>query len=225
MSQTIAGDKSRRSEGGLLPPSKVEPPGNGGEPNRPQVPSGGEPLIGNVQLAMLVLIVSEAMYFAGLIGAFLIFRFSGQPWPPPFQPRLPVGITAVNTLFLVVSSYTFIQAQRGLKQDNRTMLSTYLTLTGALGFLFLAIQGYEWIQLLNFGLRISSGTYASIFYIIIGSHAVHVFCAVIWLGVVLVRAQRGHYSAQNQNGVIACGMYWHLVVGLWPLLFFLVYLL
>jgi cytochrome c oxidase subunit 3 len=225
MSQSIAEEKSRRREGGFLPPSTVEPPGNGGEPGRPQMPSGGEPIIGNVQLAMMVVIMAEVMFFSGLIGAFLVFRFGGQPWPPPFQPRLPVGITSVNTLFLMVSSYTFIQAQRGLKQDNQAKLSTYLTLTGALGFLFLTIQGYEWIQLLNFGLRISSGTYASTFYTIIGAHAVHVFFAVIWLGMVLIRARRGHFSAQNQNGVIACSMYWHLVTGLWPILFFLVYLM
>ena len=32
---------------------------------------------------------AEAMFFAGLIGAFLVFRIASPVWPPPFQPRLP----------------------------------------------------------------------------------------------------------------------------------------
>ena len=36
---------------------------------------------------------AEAMFFAGLIGAFLVFRIGSPVWPPPFQPRLPAGVT------------------------------------------------------------------------------------------------------------------------------------
>jgi cytochrome c oxidase subunit 3 len=174
---------------------------------------------------MLIFIAAEVMFFAGLIGAFMVFRFSGRPWPPPFQPRLPVGITSVNTVFLLASSLTFILARRGLKQGDIGRLCSYLSITGALGLLFLGIQGYEWVRLLSFGLTVSSGTYASTFYTIIGAHAVHVSMAVVWLIVVLIRAWLGYYSPDKQTGVMTCGMYWHLVVGLWPLLFFLVYLL
>ena len=174
---------------------------------------------------MIVFIAAELMFFSGIIGAFLVFRFSGQPWPPPFQPRLPVGITAVNTVFLVISSFTFLRAKRAIRLGDGSRLCTYLTLTGALGVLFLVIQGYEWVKMLNFGLRASSGTYASTFYTIIGTHAVHVSLGVIWLVAVLIRAWLGYYSSDNYTGVTTCGMYWHLVVGLWPALFYLVYLL
>ena len=40
---------------------------------------------------------AEAMFFAGLIGAYIVFRVGSAIWPPPFQPRLPVGVTGVNT--------------------------------------------------------------------------------------------------------------------------------
>ena len=45
-----------------------------------------------------MLLGAEAMFFAGLIGAFLVFRFGSTVWPPPFQPRLPIGVTGINTL-------------------------------------------------------------------------------------------------------------------------------
>ena len=216
--------------GGGAPPPPPEPPDDnggdgGGGDDSPDSPSAGKPLLGNTQLAMLVLIAAEVMFFSGLVGAFLVFRFSGKPWPPPFQPRLPVEVTAVNTAFLLLSSYTMVRAQFAIKRADTKALPRLLTITGVLGVLFLAIQGYEWIRLVSFGLTASANVYGSIFYTIIGTHGVHVLSAVAWLVVVLVRAHMGRYSAQKPAGVVACAMYWHLVVGLWPILFYLVYLL
>ena len=219
-------DTTKRS-GIAFPPPPEDPPAGGGGWNGPDdadFPSAS-PFLTNAQLAMLVLIAAEVMFFAGLIGAFLVFRFSGRPWPPPFQPRLPVGLTTANTILLLASSWTMIQAQRGLRRGDRAMLLRFLGATGALGALFLLIQGFEWLRLLSFGLTASSGVYASTFYTIIGTHGFHVFCGVLWLLVILARAAAGAYSPRRRGAVVACGMYWHLVVGLWPVLFVLVYLI
>ena len=224
MPDTFVKDQIRDEGNGHLPPPEGAGPNGGGDDDRPDRPQTA-PLIENAQLAMVIFILAEMMFFSGLIGAFLVFRFGGQPWPPPFQPRLPVGVTALNTLFLLTSSYTFIRAKKSLRKGDNQGLCTFLTITASLGIVFLLIQGYEWLQLLNFGLRVSTGTYASTFYTIVGAHAFHVFSAVMWLLVVLTRAWRGHFSPENATGVTTCGMYWHLVVGLWPLLFFLVYLM
>lgn len=213
-----------RREG--APPPPPEPPANGdGGDNSGDSPPARRPLLGNAQLAMLVLIAGELMFFSGLIGAFLVFRFSGKPWPPPFQPRLPVEVTAVNTGLLLLSSWFMARAQLALKRDATDALPRLLAAAGALGVLFLAIQGYEWVRLVNFGLTASGSVYGSIFYAIIGTHGLHVFSAVVWLLAVMARARMGKYSARNPTGVVACAMYWHLVVGLWPVLFYLVYLL
>ena len=213
---------------GAPPPEPPDPPedngGGGGDDDGDALPAK-KPLLGNAQIAMLVLIAAEIMFFSGLVGAFLVFRFSGKPWPPPFQPRLPIEVTAVNTAFLLFSSWTMARAQAALKKNDVRTLPRLLTATGALGVLFLSIQGFEWVRLVNFGLTASSNVYGSIFYTIIGTHGFHVLSAVVWLVVVLVRAHMGKYSARNPAGVVTCAMYWHLVVGLWPLLFCLVYLL
>ncbi|MEK6711417.1 MAG: heme-copper oxidase subunit III [Nitrospinota bacterium] len=218
--------KTPREAASPPPPPPAEPPSHGGGGNGPgdPMPPANVPLLSNAQLAMMVVIAAEVMFFAGLIGAFLVFRFSGRPWPPPFQPRLPVGITAVNTLILLASSWTMIRAQRALRRGDRPDLVRFLGLTGALGAVFLLIQGYEWMRLLSFGLTASSGVYASTFYTIIGSHGVHVLCGVLWLLGVTARAAGGAYAPERRGAVVPCGMYWHLVVGLWPVLFVLVYL-
>ena len=224
--EEIAPGAEEKFRGGGPPPPPEEPPGGGGDGGgEPEMPAPNGPLMANAQLGMLIFIGAELMFFAGLIAAFLFFRFSGLPWPPPGQPRLPVGVTAVNTVFLIASSFTFIQARRGLRRGDTGRFTAFLSLTGALGVLFLGIQGYEWLRLLGFGLSTSAGVYASIFYTLIGAHALHVTGAVLWLGVVLLRARLGYYSPDNCAGVALCGMYWHMVVGLWPVLFYTVYLL
>jgi heme/copper-type cytochrome/quinol oxidase subunit 3 len=86
------------------------------------------------------------------------------------------------------------------------------------------LQGYEWIQLVRFGLTMTSGVYGATFYTLIGCHGLHVLGAVVWLLTVLVRTLQGHYGATRYVGLALCGMYWYYVVALWPVLYYLVYL-
>ena len=166
----------------------------------------------------------EAMFFGGLIGAFLVFRLSSPRWPPPGQPYLPVAVTWINTGILLLSSVTMRRARRAICAGDRPGLLRGLGMTAALGTLFLVVQGTEWVRLVKFGLTLSSGTYGTTFYTLIGCHGLHVLAAVMWLLVVLCLARGGRFSAREHVGVQLCGMYWHFVVGLWPVLFGLVYL-
>ena len=200
------------------------------EPKRPGF-GGGEPPVrpnvtvgSNAWLAVWMFLGAEAMFFAGLIGAFLVFRLSATTWPPPFQPRLPVGVTGVNTVILLASAVTIRVALRSARRGDGTQLVRWLGLTALLGAIFLAVQGYEWIELIQFGLTVSSSVYGGLFYTLIGFHALHVFGALVWLMVVFALARRGHYAKHRYVGVQTCSMYWTFVVALWPALYGLVYL-
>jgi len=48
--------------------------------------------------------------------------------------------------------------------------------------------------------------------------------AVLCLLVVLLHAWQGRYRPERDVGMAICGMYWFYVVGLWPVLYWLVYL-
>ena len=192
--------------------------GGGPPPPRP------EPLVSNAHLGMLIFIAAEAMFFTGLIGAFLVFRFGSVTWPPPDQPRLPIGVTGVNTAILLFSGYTMYRALVAVRRGNQQGLINGLLETTLLGVMFLSVQGSEWIRLIRYGFTLSDGTYGSTFYTLIGCHGAHVLGAVIWLLVVLGKARNNRFSAQNRIGVEVCGMYWYFVVALWPILFTLVYL-
>ena len=196
--------------------------GGGGPPAPPVRPN--TPIANNAWLAVLMFLGAEAMFFAGLIGAFLVFRIASPVWPPPFQPRLPSEVTGINTLILLASAVAMRLGLKAIKRGDRSRLVRLLSWTAAAGTMFLLIQGFEWFRLLRFGLTLSSSVYGGLFYTIIGCHALHVFGALVWLLVVYQKARSGKYTRENYVGLQTCSMYWVFVVGLWPILYGLVYL-
>jgi cytochrome c oxidase subunit 3 len=174
-------------------------------------------------LGMLIFLGTEAMFFAGLISAFLVLRAGAGAWPPADQPRLPIVVTSLNTLVLLASAHTLYRGLRAVR-DDRPGLVQWLAATAALGVVFLLVQGAEWLRLLGYGLRISSGTYGATFYALIGCHALHVLGGVMTLLWVLRQAARRRYSAREHVAVEVGLLYWFFVVGVWPVLYVLVYL-
>jgi heme/copper-type cytochrome/quinol oxidase subunit 3 len=211
----------QRGNGKVPPPSP--PTGGGDDDDRDQTPP--RPLLDNLRLAMLFFIGAEAMFFTGLVFAFWVLRLGAPVWPPPLQPRLPLGVTGVNTLVLLGSSVAMMAAVRAGSQRDRAALVGRLAIAAGLGALFLVVQGYEWARLIGFGLTVTSGTYGATFYTIIGVHGAHVFGALVWLTVTLTLAVRGRFAGGRTAPVKACAMYWHFVVGLWPLLYLSIYIL
>lgn len=204
---------------GSLPPP-VPPDGEGG--GWSDAASG--PPVSNARLGMWMLLAGETMFFGGLVAAFLVLRAGASVWPPPLQPRLPIGVTAVNTVVLLLSSYALARAVRAVRRADQHGLVAWLAGTALLGATFLVGQGAEWVRLLRFGLTASSGAYGATFYTVIGVHGVHVLAALVWLTFVLVAAARRRYSSLEHEGLFLCAMYWHFVVALWPILYVLVYL-
>ena len=168
------------------------------------------PSLRAVRVGVLLLIVTEIMYFGGLISSFWVFRYSLLEWPPPGQPRYPVSATLINTFFLLASGVT----NHLYRIRPRTV---WLLLTGALGTVFLLLQGMEWVRLVAFGMTMTSSVYGAIFYLIVGSHAVHVVAGLLWWAVASWRRSPGALEG--------AGLFWYFVVFVWPVLYITVYLL
>jgi heme/copper-type cytochrome/quinol oxidase subunit 3 len=210
-----------RKTNGLVPPVPPERGWGGDDEHEPQPRRG----LDNLRLALLFFIGAETMFFAALVSALFVLRLGMAAWPPPLEPRLPVAVTAVNTVILLYSSVSMRAAVRALRRGERATFVRLLAVTAALGAAFLLVQGYEWIRLIRFGLTLSSGVYGATFYTLIGLHAVHVAGALAWLLVTTWLARRGAFAEGRMTVVQACAMYWHFVVALWPVLFVAVYLL
>lgn len=187
-------------------------------------PPAERPGIPSIVFGTLVFIGSEVMFFGALISAFLVLRAGAGSWPPPGQPRLPLGLTLANTLVLFASGWTMWRAQRAIRAGDRPHLAQWLGITVALGALFVLVQGTEWIRMLAFGLDASQSLYAAVFYTVIATHGAHVVGGIALLLFVWWRAREGRYRTTDHDGVDAAALFWYFVVGIWPLLFTLVYL-
>ncbi|MBM4256964.1 MAG: heme-copper oxidase subunit III [Deltaproteobacteria bacterium] len=179
--------------------------------------------ISSARLAMFWVIGSEAMLFAGLLAVYASLRFGSFNWPPAHL-YLPIKITWVNSTFLFFSCYTMWQALIAGRANNQVRFVSLLSITGRLGVLFLCIQGYEWIQILQEGVMTKARIYGSAFYLLIGCHALHVFGAVVWLWIVIHWAKHGQLPSSRFVRAELCGMYWYFVGAVWAVIFPLVYL-
>jgi cytochrome c oxidase subunit 3 len=175
-------------------------------------------------LAMLVLVGAEIMLFAGLTSAFVIGKAAAGAlgWPPLDQPRLPVAATAANTVVLLLSGALLARGQAALAARAASRAAALVTGAAGLGAWFVAWQGYEWARLAGFGLTLTSSTYGAFFYLIVGAHALHVVAALGALGWAAHRLRWGRLEATTLQAI---GLFWYFVVGLWPVLYVLVYLL
>ena len=210
-----------RKTNGRVPPAPPER-GWGGDDDR----DGPRPRrLDNLRLALLFFMGAEVMFFAALVSALFVLRVGMAAWPPPLEPRLPLAMTTVNTFVLIGSSLSMAAALRARRRRDGRRFVRMLATTAGLGAVFLAVQGYEWVRLIGFGLTLSSSVYGAAFYSLIGLHGLHVAGALVWLVATTLLAARQRFVDGRGTAVQACAMYWHFVVALWPVLFVAVYLL
>jgi cytochrome c oxidase subunit 3 len=173
-------------------------------------------------LGMLLFIISEVMVFGAFFTAYFFIRVVvGDPWPAEGQ-HLPVGIAGVNTAILLSSSLTLHWAQTSIKNGNRWGLKAGMLATFLLGCAFLFIQVNEYIHI---GFAPGDHAQGSIFYGLTGLHGAHVFIGLTLLGMVTVRAFRGHFTAEEHRGVEVPGIYWHFVDVMWIVVYTTIYIL
>ena len=178
-------------------------------------------------LGMLLFIISEVMVFGAFFTAYFFIRVvvPDAQWFPFDGFSLPVGVAGVNTAILLSSSLTLHWAQVSIKNGNHTGLKVGMALTFLLGVTFLFVQINEYVTLTSEGITPQAFAQGTIFYGLTGLHGAHVFIGLLILGVVTLRAFRGHYSAEHHDGVEIPGIYWHFVDVMWIVVYTSVYIL
>jgi heme/copper-type cytochrome/quinol oxidase subunit 3 len=199
------------------------------EPHRPMPGLG----VYDQKLGMWVFLLSEVMFFTGLIGSYIILRFAHpDAWTEP-GTVLNVPLTAANTFILIVSSVTMVKAFAAIEHGDQRRLRLWLLATVLLGALFLSVQVFEYIKLAGHGFVPAVARYAAeggplygmTFYIMTGFHGLHVTIGVLCMAFVTLKAFRGRYTREAHGGVEAIGLYWHFVDLVWIVLFTIVYLI
>lgn len=187
-----------------------------------QRPSRQE-LVPSSVAGMVIFVMAEAMFFAALFSAYSIVSAGVTNWPPLDQPRLPVLTTAFNSLALLLSAWTIFQANRRFTAPQADVAATrrFLLATILLGSFFVLFQGFEWMRLISYGLTMTSSSYGSFFYLLIGTHALHAVAALSILYYNFFKLRKNRMAKEQFWGA---QVFWYFVVGVWPILYVLVYL-
>jgi heme/copper-type cytochrome/quinol oxidase subunit 3 len=183
--------------------------------------SGHELSIDHRKLGMWLFLASEVMFFGGLIGTYLHYKAT---LPSPEAAALDPVLVGINTFVLLTSSLMVVLGLESIRQGNRRGLVTFLGLTALLGAAFLGGQAYEFAHLAAAGITLTSSVFGSSFFTLTGFHGLHVLIGVAWALLTLGKAARGQYSAVENMGVEAFGLYWHFVDIVWIVLFTIIYL-
>jgi cytochrome c oxidase subunit 3 len=176
-------------------------------------------------LGMVLFIASEVMFFGGLFGAYFTIRSAAPQWPPPDTPHLSAAYAAVLTAILVTSSVTMQLGVWAIRKNEQRRLLLWLAVSLVLGLIFLCLQAYEYANLIEEGMTLSSGVFGSTFYTLTGFHGAHVAGGAAFILIVLLRARSGQFTARYHDTVEMASYYWHFVDVVWLGLFSTIYLL
>jgi heme/copper-type cytochrome/quinol oxidase subunit 3 len=96
------------------------------------------------KLIMWLFLSTEIMFFAALLGSYVVLRFGAPVWPKPHHVHLSEPIGAFNTFVLICSSVTIVLALEAAKASRTGLAKFWMLLTLVLGTLFLGIKAYEY---------------------------------------------------------------------------------
>jgi cytochrome c oxidase subunit 3 len=167
-------------------------------------------------------LVADGMTFAGFFAAYLTFR-AVNPLQEGSTYELELLLPTINTVVLIISSFTFHRAGKECRGGNLGASRLWLAITGALGAFFLVGQMVEYFSL---PFSLTDNLFASTFYALTGFHGLHVTLGVICIAIVALQTRSGgRNTASDHFGLEAAELYWHFVDGIWVVLYGILYLL
>lgn len=169
---------------------------------------------------MVLALAAIFMFFAALTSSYIVRKGLGNDWVWFGLPR----ILWLNTLVLAASSLTLERARRSLDREMVGSFRHWWRFTTALGLLFLVGQFIAWRQMVTAGVYLATNPSSSFFYLLTGSHGVHLLGGTVALLYVGWRGGRVENWPRRHAAVTVISIYWHFLDVLWVFLFLLLLL-
>jgi len=160
---------------------------------------------------------SIVMMFAGLTSAYIVKK-NQSSW---LEFELP-KIFWYSTLVILLSSVTIHLAGKSFKAREMGRYRNLITITAALGVLFIIFQVFGFLNLEGRNIALTgakSNSAASFLLVITGLHMLHVLGGVIAILVIFVKAYAGSVKQYSSMPIDLVSTYWHFVDILWIYLF------
>lgn len=163
---------------------------------------------------MWLFIVSILMLFAAFTSAYLVRKAEGN-W---VEFKLP-DLFSYSTVVLIASSISMHYSLMAAKKDQFNALRISISITFVLGLIFLAMQFYGWIQLVEMNVYFVGNPSGSFVYVLSGLHGLHLVSGLVVLIFALIAAFKLKINAKELTQIKICATYWHFLDALWLYLF------
>jgi cytochrome c oxidase subunit III len=178
-----------------------------------------------VKLGVWTFLATELLLFGALFTAYAVFRAKFPEMFHESHRELNRVLGAANTVVLITSSLTVALGVASIKRGRQGLLKLFLALTILLASGFLVIKYFEYAGKFHHGIHPATNLFFALYFIMTGLHGIHVFGGIAVLGIMLVLAVLGKFSAESNGPVEMAGLYWHFVDLIWIYLFPLLYLI
>ncbi len=179
----------------------------------------------NLKLGFWLYLMSDCLIFAVLFATFgvLVNNTAGGPdGRELFDLRFVLG----ETVLLLTSSLTFGVAMLKLQEGkgNANEVIRWMVLTFALGAAFVGMEIFEFRELLHEGAGPNRSAYLSAFFMLVGTHGLHVTAGLLWIIVMVNQIQVFGLDAVVRRRLACLSLFWHFLDLVWICVFTIVYL-
>ncbi|WP_430786539.1 cytochrome aa3 quinol oxidase subunit III [Virgibacillus flavescens] len=175
-------------------------------------------------LGFWIFLAAEVALFATLFATYAVLfgRTADAPTPAElFEP----GSTLIMTFLLLTSSFTCGIAIHEMRRGSKKGLITWMIITLLLGLTFIGFEVEEFIHYAHEGATIQSSAFWSGFFILAGTHGLHVSLGIGWAVLVLIQIAKRGLTAVTSRKIFIVGLYWHFLDVVWIFIFTCVYLI
>ena len=161
--------------------------------------------------------------FGAMIGTYLVYKGRSLVGPYPLD-LFDIPLTTVSTFVLLMSSFLMVLALDALRKDKISQFRLWTTGVIVFGTIFLGFQVFEFSHFMELGLYQKTNLFGSSFYMLTGTHGIHVAVGVLWLIALVVASYIRPTASKDAVYLDIAALYWHFVDIVWIVIFTVVYL-
>src|SRR5664280_2692217 len=171
-----------------------------------------------------IFILSDMIMFSAFFATYAVLL--GQTAGGPSGAQLfDLGNVAIETGFLLASSFTCGLATIAADARNKLWFQLAMAVTCMLGLAFLTIEGREFASLVARGAGPTRSAFLSAFFTLVGCHGLHVSGGILWLLTMMAQVFAKGFRADIQRRILCFALFWHALDIIWIAVFTVVHLL
>ncbi len=167
--------------------------------------------------------VGLAAFLAVVTSLFMLFfsAYNLRREYPDWAALNDPDILWLSTLLLLLASVFYQKASNAAKRSEESGIRVGLVMAGVFTFCFLAGQVWAWQIIHEQGAFLASNPANAFFYILTGLHALHILGGLWVWGRSTIKVWSGEEAYKVRLSVELCSVYWHFLLVLWLIMFYL----